>query len=937
MTVSLGSKRGFDVPSHRAVAKLLGTPAASLSGKSTDKGITRNKFADLLGLQGGNGNALINSSLVQGANLALQKTVRNLAMTQTASTTVVTWSRPSFDSSVPLIYEVRGSTNSNADVSTLSPFTTNHATTSFTINSGTIRRVWVRPRPAWGRNDAPFVTISNLLPAAIDAMISAVSTSIQEGGSTILTVTIDSMDSYYDGTPTYAWSLSGLGSLSATNIFGVTFTAPSSGAEDTVTTITCVVSVVGTGTNAQENTQASITLTQDIAIGPVVNSPRPITFPDDPVTFTYVPASNQYRPTVTWNAPVVDANNDAATGYYWRMRDRPAGATSGVWSGSVPTSSTQPNTTLTTVSGTLVDPGDFVNFQVWAHNLGGYASFRGTGEVQSPTTPPANIDIQISGSTSVNEGGTVILSAAIVSGSYDSISYSWTITGAGSISSSTGSSITYTAPELISNTSATIGLTASVTGSGTNAASGTSASETESLTVHVSTIPQAPNRVGIPAGTVAIPSSFTQSGGNFTFTADWDQPVVDVNNDAANSYRWRYRKYDDPNNSGWSDYQYINSASITQASITGIPPGDRVQIQVWARNGSVGSYLYSSFRGTGIRTAPIPNAAAPTITIAADVPSNEILEGATFDFNHTLTGGVYDGTPSVVYTVHSGPGTINSSTGLYAAPSTANDNTSVTVRATVTASGSGTNAASGTSDTDFDADAFNVIKPYASVESVVNAGNTSISEAGTTTITATISGTFDTITNRNLYISAGVGTLSNISHSGNTTTATYTAPELISADTARVRLNASVSGNGTTAHTGSTDFDSGYIDISIATTPQPPNKPASASWIFQSSGNPITHYTGTITWVAGATDVNNDPASGYYYRWINRTQGGGWTHDVPDTGGTVDTTDTSYTNALNSGQLGTLNIGDVVEAQVWAHNAAGRSSLTGTGRITVSG
>ena len=106
--------------------------------------------------------------------------------------------------------------------------------------------------------------------------------------------------------------------------------------------------------------------------------------------------------------------------------------------------------------------------------------------------PDANApSISIGSVSSVNENSTLGLSAIVSGGAYDSLSYAWSVVSGGGSISGSGSSVTYSPPNVSSNQSVTVKVTVTATGTGTNAASGTSdtSSDTEGFTVNVVTGP----------------------------------------------------------------------------------------------------------------------------------------------------------------------------------------------------------------------------------------------------------------------------------------------------------------------------------------------------------------------------------------------------------------------------------------------------------------
>ena len=155
-----------------------------------------------------------------------------------------------------------------------------------------------------------------------------------------------------------------------------------------------------------------------------------------------------------------------------------------------------------------------------AFNVVGVAS--GT---PAPSLPNAVAgDLSISGSTiNLHENLARVFSASSTGGTYDTVSYVWSETGAGSVSPTTGSSTTYTATNY--DTSGffpvTVQVIATYRGTGTNAANNTSAADTATRQFNVvgvgtaSMTPALPNAV---AGDVTITGSTTNMAEDSTRT-----------------------------------------------------------------------------------------------------------------------------------------------------------------------------------------------------------------------------------------------------------------------------------------------------------------------------------------------------------------------------------------------------------------------------------
>ena len=87
-----------------------------------------------------------------------------------------------------------------------------------------------------------------------------------------------------------------------------------------------------------------------------------------------------------------------------------------------------------------------------------------------------------------DEGTTVQLGATLSGGTYDSVAYSWSVTG-GTLDDSTSATPTLTRPDVDSDTNFSAALTVTASGTGTNAADGTTASGTATRGYSVEDVP----------------------------------------------------------------------------------------------------------------------------------------------------------------------------------------------------------------------------------------------------------------------------------------------------------------------------------------------------------------------------------------------------------------------------------------------------------------
>ena len=107
----------------------------------------------------------------------------------------------------------------------------------------------------------------------------------------------------------------------------------------------------------------------------------------------------------------------------------------------------------------------------------------------APLSDAAAPNVTIAAVGSVDEDDTLALSASVSGGTYDSLSYAWSvISGGGSIAGG-GANVTYDPPNVSSDTAVTVRCTVTATGTGNNAENGTSDTDAddEIFTVNVVT------------------------------------------------------------------------------------------------------------------------------------------------------------------------------------------------------------------------------------------------------------------------------------------------------------------------------------------------------------------------------------------------------------------------------------------------------------------
>ena len=104
--------------------------------------------------------------------------------------------------------------------------------------------------------------------------------------------------------------------------------------------------------------------------------------------------------------------------------------------------------------------------------------------IQAGTDPPPLPDaeapnVTIDTVSFVEDDDTLTLSATVSGGTYDDLTYTWSVVSGGGTITGSGASVTYTPPDVSSNTAVEVQVTVTATGTGANATDGTSATATD--------------------------------------------------------------------------------------------------------------------------------------------------------------------------------------------------------------------------------------------------------------------------------------------------------------------------------------------------------------------------------------------------------------------------------------------------------------------------
>ena len=299
--------------------------------------------------------------------------------------------------------------------------------------------------------------------------------------------------------------------------------------------------------------------------------------------------------------------------------------------------------------------------------------------------------ITIGNISTVPENTTQVLSTSIFGGTYDNLSYTWSvISGGGSISGS-GSSVTYNPPNVTSNTSIRVRCTVTANGTGTNAINGTSDTNNDDEIFTVTPVIVLSDAVAptVTIGNIStVPENTTQiltasvSGGTYdTLSYLWSivsgGGTINGNGNTA--------VYTPPDVSS-------NTNVTVRCFVTATGTGTN------AESGTTdNSFDSESFVVTVVTTLPPVSLPATSLTSPSTVAEN-----STLTLNFTPSGGTYD-TISYVWSVISGGGSVvansnDPSIAVYTPPDVS-VNTTVMVRCTYTITGTGITAQNGSSAT----------------------------------------------------------------------------------------------------------------------------------------------------------------------------------------------------------------------------------------------
>ena len=479
----------------------------------------------------------------------------------------------------------------------------------------------------------------------------------------------------YDGSPEYAWSVSG-GALDNPASATPTWTRPAVSANADYT-VSLVVTVHGAGTNARNGGSATANASQTTQVRDVPAQLPPAAAPT--VSIDAVPAGDE-NTSVTLGATLTGGTYDGTPDYAWSV------------SGGALNDSTLAAPTWTRPS--VNADGDYtVSLVVTVRGAGTNAQNGGSATANASRTaqvrdvpvqlpPAAAPTVSIDAVAAGDENTSVTLGATLTGGTYDgAVEYDWDVSG-GALDDDASATPTWTRPTVAADTDYTVSLTVTVRGTGASAQNNTSATA------------NAPDRTAQVRDTATTPPPATSCVDD----AKWDTVAeyYDANknrnpNYGANWYRVliAYR-VEDPERTlpAWEGATVEPTTAFTATEATS-------QENVWSGWTPVREVL-ECLEAAPATPATLPAAAAPSVSVDA-VPAGD--EGTPVTLGATLTGGTYDGAVEYAWRVASGAlDDATSATPVWTRPSV-NQNTSVSVELRVTVRGAGVKARDGTSDT----------------------------------------------------------------------------------------------------------------------------------------------------------------------------------------------------------------------------------------------
>ena len=226
-------------------------------------------------------------------------------------------------------------------------------------------------------------------------------------------------------------------------------------------------------------------------------------------------------------------------------------------------------------------------------------------------TPPDAVAPTLAVSANdVDEGGTRQVSVTPSGGSYDTISYAYSVSSGGGSISSTG---LYTAPAVTANTTVTISVTGTASGTGTNAKNGTSATVTQTTTLTVRNVVanRAPVWSAIPQVSLLPGASATVNLATYASDPDNDSLMYSLESGGGGS--------------GANEISATLSGSLLTLSVGAnvVPSADLFFYRVRVSDGSLMADTFGSLLVLQPNRAPV----------WADIPSQRFPSGESVTVN----------------------------------------------------------------------------------------------------------------------------------------------------------------------------------------------------------------------------------------------------------------------------------------------------------------
>lgn len=547
-------------------------------------------------------------------------------------------------------------------------------------------------------------------------------------------------------------------------------------------------------------------------------------------------------PTPTVPGPVTSLGETATT------------VSSITWSWGAPTSGDDPDSyEYRTAQGTAAFSGTWTTTNavtsVVVQGLSASTTYRIQVRARNTTGPAADADIQVDSATTDDpptpvlpnasaptvtitpvgagtEGTTVRLSATTNGGTYDSLAYTWTVSG-GTLDDATLASPTWTRPQVTAETDYTIDLDIVASGDGTTAVNNTtdSASATQVTATVRDSGPVIPTQtIPLPAGWYhasetakswqapsgsrpQISSTLTPTNATryfYAVTFRLTSRAIALHIDASGT--GGFGNQNDDLSSAFEDGGRISvtaasntfvldltGADTTEPYVFAIPPDRWDELDTFrdalstTTDAEAGS-LTLSVPGESI--TPLPDATAPTSVVIAAVADGD--EGTTATLSATVTGGAGD---AISYAWSVSGGTLNDATATsptWTRPQV-NTDTNYTIGLVVTRSGDGTSYRAGSSGslaaTNVTATVENVVRVIASPNAPTGLAATAGNATATWSWTAPATdATHDAATSYDWEYRAG--TSGTADSTGTTTGTTLTRTPLTNGQSHQVRVRA---------------------------------------------------------------------------------------------------------------------------------------------------